>query len=426
MPFLYNGLIKIKQGYNIFCKVDGVIKSRPYVLMINGGPGFKHTAIKNVGDNIKASNAKQELTPFNYIYFDALSCGASDKAINPEKEYTMENFAEIAAQVVEALQHALSLKEIDLRIIGVSFGGINSLAIPLVRPTWVTEKTSTIHLNQIISVVPLRNHEMTLHAMDYVRLHYQNDPALEEKVAAVEKIVTGNIANMQEFQQAWWIVGGLYSQKTEQEQNSFLGKLFGKNLSISLRMCGLLGHISNGFADIYDAFAGCSLDVLTTFFKNRMGDFDAGKKITENNKLFEAINLTFIAGGKDHICNAVENAEVLQKLLPGSSSIFVTNTRHSIARDRPIEETELLNHILRGTLPSNWVQNNSQTGTNFISRSQLSSGFSDQSSKIQKLDQSQTSESRIDNSFTLFSRGEHLLEAPNMKNKLDISTSYTK
>jgi pimeloyl-ACP methyl ester carboxylesterase len=139
-------------GRQIYCQVqfngEGYslesLKDRPVpvVLVLPGGPGYSADSIKPVAD---------ALTDCVTILFDPLGCGRSDPAQDYNHEYSIDNFTEIAAQVVEAVKQETHIPFSDLRIIGSSFGSFLAMNFPVIRPQWLEENDTGIQIKQIIS-----------------------------------------------------------------------------------------------------------------------------------------------------------------------------------------------------------------------------------------------------------------------------------
>ena len=107
--YLFQGQIHLeKSDYQLYCKVTGENRSendgRPYVLLIPGGPGYDHLSMQATYDAIISSLSNEKMDLPHFIFFDPLSCGQSEQSKNPETEYTIDYFTEIAAQLIEAVQ----------------------------------------------------------------------------------------------------------------------------------------------------------------------------------------------------------------------------------------------------------------------------------------------------------------------------------
>ena len=125
--YLFEGKLKIRAGYQVYCKVTGSdFDNQPFVLVIPGGPGFGYRSVEPSVNALLDQARKHKKKPFHYIIFDPIHCGKSDRVGQDEfvKTFTVANYAEMAAQLVEALQCQLNLKTIELHIMGGSFGGL--------------------------------------------------------------------------------------------------------------------------------------------------------------------------------------------------------------------------------------------------------------------------------------------------------------
>jgi pimeloyl-ACP methyl ester carboxylesterase len=116
VPHTFSYLINEKvtvNGKQIFCKVTGLPNSakdnQPYVLVIAGGPGFSHELTELTFKRLIPIADKNKSRLPHFIFFDNLGCGESDKAIDHDKEYTIDFFTDLSVALVQVVKGKLGL-----------------------------------------------------------------------------------------------------------------------------------------------------------------------------------------------------------------------------------------------------------------------------------------------------------------------------
>lgn len=391
MKTLLNKKITIKLGqssYQVNCKVTGDVNSQndhlPYLLIIPGGPGFGLLTAEPTTNNILQQFKKENQPACHIILFDPLSCGESDKAKNPDLEYTPTNFTEVAAQVVEAIQQTLNIQNMDLRILGGSYGSLTAMEMPVIRPDWITNPDAKIKLNQIISLVGIVSYASLEEGMiRFVKQKYADDPQLHLWLASIGKLLNGNIESMQDYiDNIAFRLAPLYSDKYADLLNSSLGKLIDAHHNFSIQALAILGHYSAQCNYMHEALAGISLDVLNHFFKNKFNNFDLLKLIPKYQSLYESIPITCISGINDHIANPEWGADLLKSLLPDSLTTINYLGKHS---DRTDWLPQLLTQLLRGELTTEFLEAHRGKAKQYITNYQLANRLTEQMQTLQAL-----------------------------------------
>ena len=197
---------------------------KPYYLMIQGGPGFYHVGIMSRYEQFASCfGNKQEDQP-HFIYFDPLGCGESDSPADKDSEYTVDNFTEIAASLIEAIKQELKLSNVDLRVFGESFGGMVAMNLPTIRPNWTLDDSS-IRLKQIVSSVGLSAPLDEKEILAFIKKHYQNDPNYHEICASISKLLHAEIADREDYIRHIAItLAPLYSDQNARLFSSPLGR----------------------------------------------------------------------------------------------------------------------------------------------------------------------------------------------------------
>ncbi|MFC3909746.1 alpha/beta hydrolase [Legionella dresdenensis] len=383
---LMNGMLTLKDGTQIYYQVTGnKADNKPYILLIPGGPGFSHIAMKDLVASLEQQNKAAE-SPYHFILFDPLHCGRSDKAKDFEAEFTVENYAEIAAQVVEAVQEKLNLEKMDLRIIGRSFGSMTAMSMPACRPQWILKADSQIVLNQLISIAGPINHHSIEQSIAYVREHYKDRPDYNEIVESVEKLMTGSIQNSLDYQQS--IVRNLaplYADKYETLKEETEGKMLKDHPDLTRHFLSFMSLFSSKHAEMYDSLTGCSIELLNYFFKHRFNQFDLQEKIAKYKEVYEKLMIICISGSRDYAANPANNASLLHKQLPQSLTEVNFDSKHSINADHPTDYPDLINKALQGRLTAKNLDQYNKSNKKVIDSYNLAIFFDQQAATIKAL-----------------------------------------
>ena len=192
------------------------IQTQPFVLFIPGGPGCSYRFILPTLKKIHEHAESEHTAPPNFILFDPLGCGGSDHALDKSKEYTIDNFNEIAAQVVEQVKIQLNMKQIDLTVWGLSFGAMTAMCMPSIRPKWLSSE-SDIRLQQIIPESFIDSWESYLNHVELVDAFFKNHPKYKELRKYAEETEKSFKEGFNDKLPAWDDVDTmLYSKAAEQ------------------------------------------------------------------------------------------------------------------------------------------------------------------------------------------------------------------
>ncbi|MCE3044182.1 alpha/beta fold hydrolase [Legionella sp. 16cNR16C] len=385
--YLFKQKLKIKQGYEIYCQVTGnKADDRPYVLLIPGGPGFTHVAMEELAESLTKASKKAGRQPPHFILFDPLHCGRSDKAKDFEAEFNVENYAEIAAQVVEAVQEKLNLSKMDLRLMGRSFGSMTAMSMPPCRPQWINDPDSTIRLNQLVSIVGPISHQAIEQSTTYVEQNYTYRTDFEELKFSVNKLMTGTIQNALDYQQH--IACGLaplYADKYEKLKEEWVGQMMMNHPDFTRNLLWCFSWASPSCAGMYDSLTGCSLDVLNYFFSHHFNQFNLLEKISAHKGLYQAFPICCVSGSRDYVAEPRINASLLYEQLPESLTEINFDSKHSISADHPDVYPELLELLVRGTLSEDYLERHSQGNKKAIDSYNLAHSFKQQAEAIRQL-----------------------------------------
>jgi len=263
-------------GIKIVCKVTGAPATandgQPYVLDIPAGPGAPSTTyMAKFLQKSKSPNLKPHV-----ILFDFPGCGQSEKSKNPEFDYTIEHFTEIAARVVECVQDELNIGKLDLHVYGP--GTPIGLNLPLHRPQWTTNQDS-IQLKSIFAPNATVGIKGTLSA-DFVRQHYAYEPEFPEYIKALDKLHTGKITSRKAYISEYLApMAPAYSDQYKSLPNKLLLSALKnhpdnvvKILKLFRRKASL--EIVNGF----------SYEVLNQFYGSQWNGFELDVAIDNFNK----------------------------------------------------------------------------------------------------------------------------------------------
>ena len=329
---------------NIYVKVTGNKGSEkdgnPFLLEIPGGPGFGVSEFydQEVEKTLQLFTKNNIANP-HIIIFDPLGCGKSDKAVDPDQEYTVENFTDITACIVEAVKAELQLENMNLFVQGGSFGGLVALALPSQRPQWANAD-SAIRLWQITSIVNVNGKENREKIMADLERSYGNNPNYAKIKEAMRKLLWGELIDQDDFiQEVIFNLAPLYADKNKAILDSFMGRFTQTFPHVALTVAKLGSHIidSDDFASVKLALEGCDVKVLTHFFKNNFNDYDLAKVIAnrDNLEVYKKIAICILSGSQDHIANPEDNAKVIKALLPEHAASIIVKGKHSFYKDRP-------------------------------------------------------------------------------------------
>jgi len=361
MRTLADERIKINNR-NIHYKVVSTVDSpenQPFLLCIQGGPGFSSMSVENAVTDIAKRAKKAKIPMPNLIFFDPVGCGQSDKAEDIEAEYSLDNYSDIAAQVVEHVKQKFSPnKTMDLRIFGGSFGGVAVMHLPLHCPQWLDEG-SDIRLRQIIAYVAPNGAGCREYTRNFVDTNFKNHPEYQEIKFNLDKLLEGNIQNQQEYLRFVFGLAPLYSDKMAKIKNGFVGRMLMNHTQGTIGVLKFFDKILGAFGNhslslMIEALTGCSLDVLNQFFKTQMNGFDMTKLVAENRELYAKVPICMVACDQDHMVDWRTSADV-SKILPDTCASIIVKGKHQQAREKGSREffdNVFLGLICDGSIPS--------------------------------------------------------------------------
>ena len=328
--YLFDGKIAIASGYNIRCKITGkegaANDGKPYVLLIPGGPGYTHKSMETTYLNIVESLKSEGRELPHFIFFDPLSCGESDMARDPDSEYTILSFTNIAAEVVEAIQTHLEIPQVNLKVMGRSFGSIIAMHFPVTR-NWSSQEGS-IYLNKIFSLSgPIYNH--TFSHDRTIQFIEENFPNLDQKNIkdALDKLHTGNIKSRSDYISEVCIkLAPLYNRSYDGLMN-YLPYL--ASCPKALEWLTFLLSFNSFFEKMYHSFTGCNFELMNHFFGEDYNGLDLPKLIEEHIEKYKAYEIFCLVGSKDYISFYNLHVKPLIKILPTTlSGISFSEARH--------------------------------------------------------------------------------------------------
>ncbi len=330
------------------------MESRPYLFSVQGGPGFSSLSMELAMTALEKESKNTDANLPNMIFYDPVGCGASDKAEDIAAEYTMENFTEIAAQVVEVVKEKLiPQQKMDLRLYGGSFGALTVMDLPVHRPKWLDEN-SDIRLRQIISNVGPNGADTKEYARKYLEDHFAGKPGYEEIRAALYKLLDGKIEDQQDYLRFVFNMAPLYSDSLAEFKNSFIGQRLVNNPGATIWLLKAVNKLlrSEVLTYMIEGMTGCSIDVLNHFFATDFGGFNLNAQVAQHSELYSKVSICLIASELDHMVD-YRYALDLNKLLPNSSAAITLKEKHQVARG-PNKDTFtqiLLGLICRGHIP---------------------------------------------------------------------------
>lgn len=331
MNIIVDEMIKIN-GRNIHYKVASpskTLENRPYLLCVQGGPGFSSLTMELAMADIE-KQAKKENAPMpNVIFYDPVGCGSSDKPEDIAAEYTMANYTEMAASVVEAVKATLSPQQpMDLRLYGGSFGAMTVMDLPMHRPNWL-EENSDIRLRQITANVCPNGADTKDYGRKFLEEHYADHPEYQEMRSALDKVYNGTIEDHDDYLRCVFSLAPLYSNSLEKARNSLFGKLLMKHPHKMIAMLKAVNKIfgSDALSVIIEGLAGNSLDVANQFFGSDFGGFNLTAQVADHRALYSKVPICLIASAHDHTVDPKTSLNINQ-LLGNSSAAIILNDKH--------------------------------------------------------------------------------------------------
>lgn len=319
-------------GCKIKCKVTGDPGSAndglPFLLEIPGGPG---EAMGTMITDFFYSKTMPAYYPRPHIItFDFPGCGASEVGQNPDAEYTIDNFTEVAAKVAEAVTQQLKLNKMDLHLIGGSVGGTFALNLPLHRPGW-TQPDSKIKLKGILVYqAPIGIHG-TL-SPDFVRAVFAKEKELPNYLKALDKLHSGKINSRHAYICDYVVpMSGAYSEEYKSHRYKFFSYFLKHHPDFTVKLLKSF-HI-NSLVTLLDTF---SYEVLNQFFatqwhgyelKNAMQNFK-NKPGNNYRNIYANIPILGIYNSEDMCTSGAEHLYQLQQLIPTACTILVPGKHH--------------------------------------------------------------------------------------------------
>lgn len=341
MPhFLIDKKFKIN-GRDIYCKVTGAPGSakdgQPFFFMIQGGPGFDHKATIAKHDTFAGHFSDEAAKQPHFIYYDPLGCGQSDQPQDEAAEYTMHNFIEIVATLVEKVKEELGLEKMDLRLYGRSFGSLVAMNLPLQRPQWA-EEDSPIRLTQVFSDSGPNGHKERDESLAFLEKHYKDDPDYPVLLASAEKLFAGEIQDQEDYiKNIALALAPLYSDHLAEQAHSFLGQLLKSHPMIMLKLAhAITSVVSIKLLDeTINGLEGCNYKLLNYFIGDSFGDMDTAENIKANPELYRKISICCVAADLDYIANSEYHAKKMADALPDHIGLVVFHAKHEYSPDYP-------------------------------------------------------------------------------------------
>lgn len=342
--YLLNEKLNIN-GRNILCKVTGGPNSendgQPYVLAITGGPGFDHSATEGYIRPLLAAAKKDKKPLPHFIFYDHLGCGKSDVAQDPEHEYTVDHFTDLAGDLVKTVKEKLNLNHMDLLVEGGSFGSLIAMNLPARKAEWL-DPNSDINLKQITSKVTPNGAGETDYTFNFLQEHYSQHPNYEKIVQAQKKLYSGTIKDRVDYMQNFVLpISTLYIKDINKSKfNQFLQRLIGhfpnaviKGLDVLNRFFKRVGYEieSLDFAD--NVLGKCSIDVLNHFFKTDFNGFNLIETVNKNQHLYQKIPICLISASADHVVD-YKIAEAINQHIPHSSAVIIFDGPHMLSKGK--------------------------------------------------------------------------------------------
>lgn len=328
--------------------------TRPFLLCIQGGPGFSSLSMELALADFEKQAKAANLPMPNVIFVDPVGCGLSDKANDIEAEYSVHNFSEIHARVIEHVKNKFSPNDtMDLRIFGGSFGGMAVMDLPVHRPQWL-EDDSDIRLRQIIANVTPNGVGDREYSLKFVEDNFKEHPDYAEIMLYLNKLLDGEIKDQAEYLRFAFALAPLYSDELAKTKNGFLGRLLMNHTQGTIGALKLVNKVigSRSISFMIEGMTGCTLDVLNQFCKGDHNNFDLTQQVKENVELYAKVPICMIACNRDHMVDANTSLNI-SKLLPGTCAAVILNDKHQ-SRRGPTKEVfngVLLGLICRSSIP---------------------------------------------------------------------------
>ncbi len=345
----------LENGKRIYCQIsthnqsNGNIFEKPWVLYVPGGPGFGHLSTEPMANSVAEYCMKHKLGICNSIHMDPLECGKlSDRVTDPVNEFTIPFFAEIVCQLIEAISKEFTLKTMDVRIVGISFGSMVAMTVPTRRPDWILNP-SKIHLRQIISLVGPVSYQQIDRARLFLVKNYRDNPEIKTMMFYLNKLLTGTIESMDEYQKMAISLGPLYKDDYDKVSKSFIGKFIKEHQELSINILGFLGYFSKKCNQMYNSLTTCAIDELNYFFRNRFNGFNLLTLIDNNMAVYQKANITLVTGSLDHLAQPEDTANLIVEKLQLASS-FVLRSKHGSGPCPPSVLFALLGLTLNGLI----------------------------------------------------------------------------
>lgn len=159
------------------------LKSKPYIFMLPGGPGFNHSHYKDYSCLSEIGNV---------VFHDPRGCGLSDKA--DPATYTMENYIDD----IEAIRKHLKLSKIAL--VGKSYGAMCALGYVLRYP-------------DVVSKLVLAAGATSYRFLETAKQNFFSRQPTQEQMQICEKLWDGSFADDEELAQYISLMRPYYSYK---------------------------------------------------------------------------------------------------------------------------------------------------------------------------------------------------------------------
>ncbi len=351
-------MLSIK-GRNIFCKLRINANSpSTFLLLLPDLPGYDHQASLPLLERLTAEAERNQYDLPSIILFDFPGCGHSDKAEHPTEEYTIDNFAEVTAFVIEhiRLRCCPADRVMNLQIYCESFGSLVAMSLVPRRPKWMRHG-SDIRLTQIISNGGICGMCDAEYTKDWLFQRYFYHRRYESLVKAVSKLFNGEIADTEDYLSEIAIpLAPLFSRAYTGMPNSAIGSTLSEYPASAgtilrlLRYIGIiLGKDVKAIDDNLHHVNSVSIDVMKHFFAMRFHGVDVLKSVTDHQHLYSGTHILMLTGAEDCFVNSI-NVMAVQQKLRHSSTLIVLNDRHltlTSAGQRAVEKILLLGIMKR-------------------------------------------------------------------------------
>lgn len=329
-------MLKVKNSY-IFCKIR-INPQAPstFLLMLPDLPGYDHQSSLPLLERLTTEAAKTQQTLPSIILFDFPGCGRSDKAKNPRDEYTIDNFAEVTAFVIEHIRLKVCPPSLvlNLKIYGESFGSLIAMSLVPRRPKWMNFGNN-IRLTQIISNGGICGMIDKEYALNYIFQHFFHHEPYESLHNALTKLFNGDIKDLEDYISEIAIpLAPLFSQTYIGLPNSTLGTILRERPTLGapiLRAIRYVGHFIGkdvkAIDDNLHHFTGVSADVMQRFFATRFNGVNVLQMVTDNPAPYAGVNVLMLAGREDCFVNFV-TVLAIRNQLQANGSVIILNDRH--------------------------------------------------------------------------------------------------